>query len=63
MIRCSPIGYREGDKANYFVSSEPEGCASDVGPSGADEGRESPMVSSLRGLVAEPMAIAMVEGG
>ena len=46
-----------------LAQSEPEGCVADVGPSGAGKGRESPMVSSSRGLVAEPMASATVEGG
>ena len=31
--------YREGDEASYFVSDEPEGCAADVGPSSAGEGK------------------------
>ena len=52
--------YREGGEANYFISDEPEGCATDVGPSGAGEDKESPMASSSRELVAEPMAS---EGG
>ena len=55
--------YRKDDKVSYFISDEPEGCVADVGPSGAGKGRESPMVSSSRGLVAKPAASAMVEGG
>ena len=55
--------YREGDEASCFVFNEPEGCAPDVGPSDAGEGRESLMVSSSRGSVVEPVASAMVEGG
>ena len=54
--------YREGDEASYFVSDEPEGRAADVGPSGAGEGKESPMVPSSRGMVAKPVASATVEG-
>ena len=52
--------YSEGDEASYFVSDEPEGCAIDVGPSRAGEDKESPMASSSRELVVEPMAS---EGG
>ena len=54
------LTYRKGDEASYFVSDEPEGCAIDVGPSRAGEDKESPMASSSRELVAEPMAS---EGG
>ena len=50
--------YREGDEASYFISDEPEGRATGVGPSGAGEGRESPMASSSRGLVSEHVASA-----
>ena len=53
--------YREDDEVSYFVSDEPEGCAADVSPSSASEGRESPMVLSSRGLVAEPVTSVMVE--
>jgi len=35
--------YREGDEASYFVSDELEGYAADIDPSGAREGKESPM--------------------
>jgi len=41
---------------------EPEGRKADVAPSGAGEGRESPMASSPGGLAAEPVASATVEG-
>jgi len=54
--------YREGDEASYFVSDEPKGRKADVAPSGAGEGRESPMASSPGGLAAEPVASATVEG-
>jgi len=54
--------YREGDEVGKFVSDEPEGCATDVGPSGAGESKESPIASSSRRLVAEPMASTTVEG-
>ena len=52
--------YREGDEPSYFISDEPEGYAADVGPSDAGEGKESPMASSSRELVAEPV---VSEGG
>ena len=52
--------YREGDEASYFVSDEPEGPAADIGSSCVDEGRESPMVSNSRKLVAVPVVGAMV---
>ena len=54
--------YMEGEEASYFISDELEGRAANVGPSGVSEGREFPMVSSSKGLIAEPMASAMVEG-
>jgi len=53
--------YKEGDEASYFVvSDEPEGCATDAGPFGASEDKESPTTSSSRELVAAPVAS---EGG
>ena len=49
--------YKEGDEVSYFViSDEFEGGATDVGPSGAGGDKESPMASSSRGWVAEPLA-------
>jgi len=54
--------YREGDEASYFISDEPEGRATVIGTSSANEGKESPMASSSRGLVAKPVASATVEG-
>ena len=48
--------YREGHEASYFVvSDEFEGCEADAGPSGAGEDKKSPMASSSRELVAEPV--------
>ena len=48
--------YKEGDKASYFViSDESEGGATDVGPSGAGGDKESPMTSSSREWVVDPM--------
>ena len=47
--------YKEGDEASYFISDEPEGHVTDVGPSGAGEGKKSPMASSSRELVTEPV--------
>jgi len=49
--------YKEGDEASYFVlSDESEDGAVDVGPSGAGGDKESPMASSSREWVTEPMA-------
>ena len=48
--------YREGDEASYFViSDESEGGTTNAGPSSAGEDKESPMASSSRELVAEPV--------
>ena len=52
--------YREGDEASYFIFDKPKGCLADVSPSGVGEGKESPMASSSRELVVEPVAS---EGG
>ena len=47
--------YKEGDEASYFViSDESESGATDVGPSGAGEDKESLMASSSREQFAEP---------